>query len=162
MIAIIIIVVKGIMSRSDPTSPYSLTPKVILKLKSGQRNDIETNIVTPEDIIQVEMNSGRKFVRRKKGFLDKGNDKIYLDKYMQFHYEGWDLIIDDVDEISNKMYRLYAVSEEEKKALKNRLAVTLSENARLQNKLQESTKIRIDEIGEFNKQLPFFPSQKKK
>ena len=107
VIALIGIIIRGMMSQSDATKGYGWRLNVLYDAKTGERFDLEPNLLEPWNIIYSDPNKKQNFVKRKKKMMDKGPDSIYLDDHWdsQGMYDSWRLIINNVNAITGVMKR---------------------------------------------------------
>lgn len=137
--AIAIIYLK--MREGNKTKGYGWRTNVYIDMENGNNFGLQTDFNNPYDLIKKDPNTGKDYVRRNKGMMDKGDDMIFLgEDYWdsKARYDSWRLILKNPTKViagwvNDKLINI----QRENINLKNELATARGRVIELENLMEE-------------------------
>lgn len=130
VVVIIVIVIKGAANRGKVDAGLYKN-QTYVNLKTGYTCDIALDYNGTElDVIRKDEETGRLYVIRKAGSMDRGDKRVWVGVYKKFEFHGWTLILDGMEGLADSLVK-------EKLILQNKYEVERSEHDHTKAELLE-------------------------
>lgn len=152
------------VTQSNPTEPSIFKPKIMIDLSDGRKTQIEEEYMNPDRYIKHDVNTGKNYIMTKSSMFKKSN-RIDLEHFKQFVFEGYTIILNHIDVINRQIMEESITLKMENTDLRNELAEKMGRITELETKYEEMFSQRIDQMGKIYREvLPKFikPGQSKR